>query len=71
MIGYNKEPPVTYEIHAGSDVDEVQNLARALAESIVRLSDVVSPNLPAPEIFLNTGLAPNILRHHDTHSVPS
>lgn len=57
MIGYNREPPVTYEIHAGSDVDETQNLARALAERIVRLSEEVAPNLPAPEIFMNTGLA--------------
>jgi bacterial leucyl aminopeptidase len=57
MIGYNRQPPLTYEIHAGSDVDEVQNLARALAERIVRLSEEVSPNLPSPQIILNTGLA--------------
>jgi hypothetical protein len=57
MIGYNREPPLTYEIHAGSEVDEVQNLARALAERIVRLSEEVSPNLPSPQIILNTGLA--------------
>jgi len=57
MIGYNREPPLTYEIHAGSDVDEVQNLACALAERIVRLSEEISPNLPRPQIILNTGLA--------------
>jgi bacterial leucyl aminopeptidase len=57
MIGYNREPPRTYEIHAGSDVDAVQNRALDLAERIVRLSGQVSPNLPAPQIFRNTGIA--------------
>jgi bacterial leucyl aminopeptidase len=56
MIGYNREPPVRYGIHAGSDRAWIQRLSRALAERIVKLSEEVSPNLPVPQIFVNRGL---------------
>jgi bacterial leucyl aminopeptidase len=67
MIGYNKEPPLTYEIHAGSDPGlairepsgeyvSVQDKACVLAERIGKLSEQVSPNLPAPQIYLNRGV---------------
>ncbi len=66
MIGYNREPPLTYEIHAGSDPGlvirepsgeyvSVQDKAFVLAERIGKLSEQVSPNLPAPQIYLNRG----------------
>jgi len=42
MIGYNREPPRTYEIHAGSDRDWVQDKAFVLAERIGKLSQQVS-----------------------------
>ncbi len=58
MMGYNREAPCTYEIHAGSDRQWVQDRALVLAERIGKLSKQVSPNLPDdPQIYLNGGLA--------------
>ena len=56
MIGYNKEAPLTYEVHAGSDRLSVQNQAFILAERIQQVAKQVSPNLPDPQIYVNTGL---------------
>ena len=57
MMGYNREPPLTYEIHAGSDPGlAVQDKAFVLAERIGKLSEQVSPNLPVPQIYLNRGV---------------
>jgi bacterial leucyl aminopeptidase len=54
MIGYNKEPPRTYEIHAGiRNSPDVEDRSHTLAERIGRLAAHVSPNLPAPQIYLS------------------
>jgi hypothetical protein len=54
MIGYNKEPPRTYEIHAGiQKFPDVEDRSFALAERIGRLAERVSPDLPAPQIYLS------------------
>jgi bacterial leucyl aminopeptidase len=70
MIGYNREPPVTYEIYAGSDPGlAVQDKAFVLAERIGKLSEQVSPNLPAPQIYLNRGVEEDkeLLYHRSDH----
>jgi leucyl aminopeptidase len=76
MMGYNVEAPRTYEIHAGADSRDVQDRSLVLAEQIGRLSEQVSPNLPAPQIYLNVGLAQaekdpayNRSDHHSFHLV--
>jgi bacterial leucyl aminopeptidase len=54
MIGYNKEPPRTYEIHAGiQKFPDVEDRSFTLAERIGRLAEHVSPNLPVPQIYLS------------------
>jgi leucyl aminopeptidase len=70
MIGYNREPPVTYEIYAGSDPGlAVQDKAFVLAERIGKLSEQVSPNLPTPQIYLNRGVEEDkeLLYHRSDH----
>jgi bacterial leucyl aminopeptidase len=76
MMGYNREAPRTYEIHAGADSQDVQDRSLVLAERIGRLSEQVSPDLPAPQIYLNAGLAQadkdpayNRSDHHSFHLV--
>jgi bacterial leucyl aminopeptidase len=76
MMGYNREAPRTYEIHAGADSKDVQDRSLVLAERIGNLSEEVSPNLPAPQIYLNQGLAQqdkdpayNRSDHHSFHLV--
>jgi bacterial leucyl aminopeptidase len=76
MMGYNREAPRTYEIHAGADSQDVQDRSLVLAERIRSLSEQVSPNLPAPQIYLNKGLAQqdkdpayNRSDHHSFHLV--
>jgi bacterial leucyl aminopeptidase len=54
MIGYNREPPRTYEIHAGiQKFPDVEDRSFTLAERIGRLAEHVSPNLPTPQIYLS------------------
>jgi bacterial leucyl aminopeptidase len=56
MIGYNREPPRTYEIHGGiRQYPNVEKRSRVLAERIGRLVAHVSPDLPAPEIYDSKG----------------
>jgi Zn-dependent M28 family amino/carboxypeptidase len=76
MMGYNKQAPLTYEIHAGADSQDIQDESLVLAERIGRLSEQVSSNLPAPQIYLNKGLAQadkdpayNRSDHHSFHLV--
>jgi leucyl aminopeptidase len=76
MIGYNVKAPRSYEIHAGADSQDVQDRSRVLAERIGRLSEQVSPNLPAPQIYLNKDSAQqnkdpayNRSDHHSFHLV--
>jgi bacterial leucyl aminopeptidase len=76
MMGYNKEAPLTYEIHAGVDSQDIQDRSLVLAERIGRLSEQVSTNLPAPQIYRNKGLAQadkdpayNRSDHHSFHLV--
>jgi bacterial leucyl aminopeptidase len=76
MMGYNRAAPRTYEIHAGADSQDVQDRSLVLAERIGSLSEEVSPNLPAPQIYLNRGLAQqdkdpayNRSDHHSFHLV--
>ncbi|CAA9448141.1 Bacterial leucyl aminopeptidase [uncultured Rubrobacteraceae bacterium] len=55
MVGYNVEDPRTYEVHAGvGRFPEVEQRSLALAERIGRLAEQVSPNLPAPQIYLSS-----------------
>ena len=74
MMGYNKEAPRTYEIHAGADGEDVQDGSLVLAQRIGRLSEQVSPDLPDPQIYLSKGLAEedkdpayNRSDHHSFH----
>ena len=55
MIGYNeKETPRKYEIHTGiRNHPDVEKESRVLAERIGRLAQHVSPDLPAPQIYLS------------------
>ena len=72
MMGYNKEAPQTYEIHAGADREGVQDGSLVLAQRIEELSQQVSPDLPSPQIHLNKGLAEEdkdpAYRRSDHHS---
>jgi hypothetical protein len=56
MMGYNKEPPRTYEVHIGIRLyPDVEKGSRVLAERIGRLAAHVSPDLPAPQIYDSKG----------------
>jgi bacterial leucyl aminopeptidase len=56
MIGYNREAPRTFEVHAGFlPSADVQERSRVLAQRIVRTAQQVSPDLPAAQIYLSTG----------------
>jgi leucyl aminopeptidase len=56
MIGYNREPPRTYEVHSGiRQLPDVEKGSRVLAERIGRLAAHVAPDLPAPEIYDSKG----------------
>jgi bacterial leucyl aminopeptidase len=72
MMGYNKEAPRTYEIHAGADREGVQDGSLVLAQRIEELSQQVSPDLPSPQIHRNKGLAETdkdpAYRRSDHHS---
>ena len=52
MVGYNREPPRTFEVHAGFlPGAEIQERSLALAERIRGLVPSVSPGLPPPQIY--------------------
>lgn len=54
MIGYNKVPPRSWEIHAGyRSSTEVENRSVILAERIKNLQGQVSVNLEIPQIYTN------------------
>jgi Zn-dependent M28 family amino/carboxypeptidase len=56
MIGYNRESPRSFEVHAGFlPSAEVQERSRALAERIAAAARQVSPGLPAPQVYLSRG----------------
>jgi len=57
MVGYNREPPRTFEVHAGFlGSAEVQQRSGALAERIAAAALQVSPRLPEPQIYLSTSV---------------
>lgn len=59
MIGYNIEPPRTWEIHAGYwPSQEVQGRSRELAEHVSRLTARVSPKLESPQLYISRGSQP-------------
>lgn len=52
MIGYNKQAPRAWEVHAGFEQSpEVEAKSRALAELILIAGKQVSPSLPIPQIY--------------------
>jgi hypothetical protein len=52
MIGYNKMPPSSWEIHAGFNPSrEIQERSLVLADRIMRLQSKVSPELEGPQIY--------------------
>ncbi|MGI8594745.1 MAG: M28 family metallopeptidase [Solirubrobacteraceae bacterium] len=54
MIGYNREPPPTFEVHAGFlPSDDIQQRSLVLAERVGRAAAAVSPELPSPQIYLS------------------
>jgi bacterial leucyl aminopeptidase len=56
MIGYNREPSPTYEVHSGiRQYPDVEKKSRVLAERIVRLAAHVSPDLSTPQIYDSKG----------------
>lgn len=56
MIGYNREAPRTFELHAGFlPSADIQERSRVLAQRIVRAAQQVSPDLPAAQIYLSHG----------------
>jgi hypothetical protein len=57
MIGYNKELPRTWEIHAGfSSSGDVEQRSRKLAELLGQLSSRVALRLDAPQIYTSASL---------------
>src|SRR5262249_44474134 len=55
MIGFNKEPPRSWEIHAGFAPDAaVESRSAALARLMRSLSTKVSPSLMEPQIYLSS-----------------
>lgn len=56
MIGYNRELPRTFELHAGFlPSADLQERSHVLAQRIVRAAQQVSPDLPAGQIYLSHG----------------
>lgn len=54
MIGYNRDPPPTFEVHAGFlPSEDIQQRSLVLAERVGRAAAVVSPGLPPPQIYLS------------------
>ena len=52
MIGFNSEPPRTYEVHSGiRQYPDVEKRSRVLAERIGRLAAHASPDLSTLEIY--------------------
>lgn len=52
MIGYNREPPRTFEVHAGFlPSAEVQRRSLVLAARIARAVEELSLDLPAPQVY--------------------
>lgn len=55
MMGYNREPPPTYEVHAGfAGSPEVEKRSTTIAERIAAAAHAVAPELPAPQIYRTT-----------------
>ena len=56
MIGYNVDPPRSWEVHAGfSASSDVQARSVALANILRMLAGEVSPALEAPQIYTSDG----------------
>ncbi|HEX5913161.1 MAG TPA: M28 family peptidase, partial [Rubrobacter sp.] len=56
MIGFNREPERTYEVHSGiRQLPDVEKGSRVLAERIGRLATHVSAGLRTPEIYDSEG----------------
>lgn len=54
MIGYNREPPATFEVHAGFlPSEDIQQGSLVLAERVGRAAATVSPGLPSPQIYVS------------------
>lgn len=57
MIGFNRQPPRTFEVHAGFvRSSEVQDRSLILARRIGRMVQEVSSGLEAPQLYPNQGL---------------
>lgn len=55
MIGYNREPPPTFEVHAGFlPSADVQQRSLVLAKRVGRAAAAVSPGLPSPQIYVSS-----------------
>ncbi len=59
MIGYNRVPPPTFEVHAGFwPSADVEDRSLVLAERLVTVTEAVSPELPVPQLYRSEGPAP-------------
>lgn len=55
MIGYNRQPPRSWEVHAGFPASEsVEAASVELGELIQRMTPLVSPELEVPQIYRST-----------------
>lgn len=56
MVGYNRQPPRTFEVHAGFlGSSEVEERSLALARRVGRMANEVSPGLEPPQIYSSSG----------------
>lgn len=56
MIGFNRQPPRTFEVHAGFfGSSEVEERSLSLARRLGRMAPEVAPELQAPQIYPGAG----------------
>lgn len=68
MIGYNKTPPRSFEVHVGYVPSaDVQTRSLILAERMKRLIPDVSPNLELPQIYIQEDPAAGRSDHASFH----
>jgi hypothetical protein len=68
MIGYNKKPPRSFEVHVGYlPSADVQNRSLVLAQRIERLTQQISPELKPIQIYTNPDPAAGRSDHASFH----
>jgi extracellular elastinolytic metalloproteinase len=69
MIGYNKQPPRSWEVHAGFEAsDEIETASVVLASLLKRVTPLVSPELDVPQIYRTSAPGGDPAAGHSDHS---